>query len=1167
MLDAFTPACRQAGKISILFLVLLLSLFKPNNTESNQNQISGNPLNYTFKIDSLNDEIKKSGWNENLLSKYHFFIINSENIFSKDLNNLPYGYQIPFLNSLLLKKQQKYEAMFDTLYKSFSGKIKYLPYYEEFVFSASAVNKINLIEEKTKKENFSYKNFLLGLISSSKGKNENALKFFNEALKEDSSDKNIFYQLSYAYRNIGDYDNAIRILKNGVELFSNDKWFTTKVQLAQGSLFFLSGDYDNALKFYKEGLKFSLENSDKQNEAKSYINLGIIEDISGSVTNAHEYFNKAISITSSIKDYENLATANSELGVSYTFTNELIEAKNNYLKCLELFEKMNNRSRLSLLLNNLGKIYMNLFDYESALDHYEKGLEYAGDNKRSQALNLTGLADVYANLSNFTKAIQYYRKAQEISLEIKEISLSAEVNSGLGTLNYNLNRYNNAIQYYSSAREFANESGNPYLLAEMNHKIALSYFELDSLDISEKYFNEALELSKKNSIPYIQSLISIDLGALQKEKSERPRLKSGKDFKTALENIHLAERIAKENSFDYLLARAKVVEGEIENELGNFKKAENLFKEALEISRRLNEFNLQVEATYSLAKLFEINGFTDAAESYYNSAAGLIEEVSRPLFEESEVQISYFSGQKDVYDSFASFYLQQNKFKEAFELIDKSRSRNMVQNLSNLKLQVLLNDKSKLDKIYEYEWIIHSGIYGEDKVNRVKREYALLKDELITENPQLERYLSKQNHFSVSDIQKNLNDEEHFLSFYLTEEKTFIFLITKDDFNHFEINSGRDEILKLRNNISPYFNADNKNQNTFYNQDLFSFNAKAAYKFYDVVLKKVFSEIPEGDKIIVSPPGELVSLPFDFLVVSFDENQSSYNYGDKDYLIYHYSFSYAPSSSVFVHQKKNNLKTSDKILIAGNPEINSSSNQFAERRGLLEETGGLPRNVAMLPLKYSGEEITEVSNLINADQVLTDNRATETGFKENAELSKIIHLSTHSFLFNKQPVIFFSNYNDPENDGFLEAGEIVQLKLNSDLVVLSSCNSGLGNVDASEGIIGMTKAFFEAGTKSVVVSLWEVNDKYTSKLMMLLYKKLSEGYDKDEAMRLAKIDFIKSYSPNPYFWSAFILSGNTDAIEIKTKLDIYPYAAGLSLIIIFAVILFTRRRSKTVFNQ
>ncbi|HSP87171.1 MAG TPA: tetratricopeptide repeat protein, partial [Ignavibacteriaceae bacterium] len=220
-------------KISILLLFLLLPLFKPN-PETNQNQIPQNSLKYNFNIESLNDEIQKSGWNENLLTKYHFFIINSENISNKDFNNLPNGFETSFLNSLVLKKQQQYDLMFDTLYKSFSTKIEYLPYYEELVLSASATNKINLLEEKINKENFSNENFLSGLISISKSENEKAVKFFSEALKNDSSDKNIYYQLSYAFRNSGNFDEASKILKAASQNFSTDKWFVTKVRIAEG---------------------------------------------------------------------------------------------------------------------------------------------------------------------------------------------------------------------------------------------------------------------------------------------------------------------------------------------------------------------------------------------------------------------------------------------------------------------------------------------------------------------------------------------------------------------------------------------------------------------------------------------------------------------------------------------------------------------------------------------------------------------------------------------------------------------------------------------------------------------------------------------------------------------------------------------------------------------
>src|SRR5690554_802007 len=1139
-------------KIKILIIIFLLPLFNLNEKETLRNSVNSFN-NYKIKIDSLNTLIKNSGWNNNLKDAYHFFLINSGKSIEEKLKDLPEDYQLSFLKALLLKKEENYNDMFEILYNSFSEKINYLPYFEELLFAASASDKINLVEERINKSEFPQKNFIKGLIYYARGEYENSIKEFEAALKK-NNDKNIFYKLSYAYRNSGNYEKAGEILRKASELFSDDKWFITKTRIAEGSLYFLSGDYDNALKLYEEGLKSSVENSDLQNEAKAYINIGIIKDIAGNIEESHNYFNKAIAVTTSIDDYENLAIAYSELGVSYTFINQLPEAKLNYLKCLSLFEKMNNRHRLAVLHNNLGKIYMTLFDYESAFYHYEKSLEYSGDDKRSAALNLTGIADVYANLSNYTKAIHYYRQAQEISSEIKELSLNADINSGLGSLNFNLNRFDKAIQYYSSAKVFAEESGNPYQLTDLNHKIAVSYLELDSLDKSETFFYAALNLAKEKSIPYYEALLQTELAELYRKK---------KDFNKALKNIRSAEKTAANYSFNYLLARGKMIEGEINSEAGKFQEAERLFKSALGISQKLNEFNLQSEAYYHLARLFENNGFKETAESYYKSAVALIEDVSRPLFSENEVQISYFSGNKDLYDSFASFYLTEKKYKEAFELIDKSLSRNTVQNLTNLKLQVLLDDKNTLDKIYEYEWIIHSGIYNEDKVNRTKAEYSLLKDKIISEYPQLKRYLNKENHFNVEDIQDNLGNEEYFISFYLNEKTSHAFLISKNNFKHFEINAGRDELIKLRNNISPYFIND-PSQNTFYNQDLFSFNAKAANEFYNVLLKDLLNEVPEKAKIIISSPADLVSLPFDFLVVNFDEGESAYSYSDKDYLIYHYNISYTPSASVFVHQKQNKLKAGDNILIAGNPEINNQNDQYAERRGLLEGSTGLPRNVSMLPLKYSGEEINSISSLINADKILTDNDATETGFKENAELSKIIHLSTHSFLFNKQPVIFFSNNNDEKNDGFLEAGEIVQLKLNSELVVLSSCNSGLGNIDASEVIIGMTKAFFEAGSKSVVVSLWEVNDKFTSKLMTLLYQKLSEGYDKDEAMRLAKIDFIKNYSPNPYFWSAFILSGNTESIELKSKPEISIFLAGLSVILLAAVIFFVRRRTKNI---
>src|ERR1035437_10974971 len=96
----------------------------------------------------------------------------------------------------------------------------------------------------------------------------------------------------------------------------------------------------------------------------------------------------------------------------------------------------------------------------------------------------------------------------------------------------------------------------------------------------------------------------------------------------------------------------------------------------------------------------------------------------------------------------------------------------------------------------------------------------------------------------------------------------------------------------------------------------------------------------------------------------------------------------------------------------------------------------------------------------------------------------------------------------------------------------------------------MAKAFFEAGARSIVVSLWEVNDKYTSKLMTSFYRKLNDGMDKSEALRQAKIEFIKENSPNPYYWGAFVLSGDVSTLSIKHPFNFNYLIIGLVLFIL-----------------
>lgn len=1147
-------------KVIILFIAIIFSFLRPVlNNPNLKNSFQKN----TNIQDSLKTEIVNQDWSFKLLASMQYHLINSEIPAEKELNNLkdfPGDYRNALLKSILYKKENKFLLMYDTLSSYLSHIPHYLPWYDELIYSANATNRLSLLEARIALLNefpAREKNYLLGLIKYNLADYKASREYFVQSLKSDSTNKNILYQISYACRSLGDYKSALTFIKKAETNSKEDLYFQVKTQIAEGALYYLSGDYNAANKIYKEAFNFSIKNNLKEAEGQSYVALGIMDDAQGSIDKARDKYSRAIEISASIQNMDLKAYALSELGVSYSYTNNLIEAKENYIESYRLYKLMGNKLRLSLLSDNIGKIYMSIFDYDDAIKYYREGIEFAGDYKRALVLNLTGLADAYSNLGNYSEALKYYNQAKNLSAEINEIELGINVNSGLGALNYNLNQPNNALLYYQKAEAECNKINNPFLTADIYDKIGNIYLALDSLNIARNYFSQAIDLAKKSNALYNEILASINLAeTYSKENNDE----------MAIIILDKSIKSAFSASFPYLQAKSEILKGNIFKDNNDFDKAKSCYSTALNIVSNLNEKNLEVEALYDLAELYDSLGTNEFAETYYSNAVKIIEDVSRPLFSSEEVQIAYFSGNRDIYDSFAEHYLKLNKFREAFELINKSHSRNMIQNLTNLKLRSMINDSTVISKLYDYDWIIHSGIYDIKKTDTVRQKMDELKDSLITKNPALTPYLNMEKWPSLSDIQNSLDEKENLISYYSTGHNTYAFLITRESFKPFTFEVSKEQLIDLITDISPFYDKNMMSPDVYYNQDLFSFNAKAANILYKKIVEPIVRDIPKEQKIIISPSTELISMPFEFLVTDYNEAESPYNYDNKKYLISDYEISYSPSVTAFIKQQKNDLKNDGKVLLLGDPAINTKSEEFAERRGLLNETPGVGRNFAFLPLKYSGEEISSIGDIIAANTILLNNNATETNFKQNAALSRIIHLSTHSFLFNKQPVIFFSNKFDPDNDGFLEASEIVQLKLNSDLVVLSSCNSGLGSVDESEGIIGLTKAFFEAGTKSIIVSLWDVNDKYTSRFMTLFYKNLSLGYDKSKALQLTKTEFIKDYSPNPYYWSAFVLAGNISPVQIKhgksVSLSIITFLTIISAVVV-VVLIIKRKRIKT----
>jgi len=223
-------------------------------------------------------------------------------------------------------------------------------------------------------------------------------------------------------------------------------------------------------------------------------------------------------------------------------------------------------------------------------------------------------------------------------------------------------------------------------------------------------------------------------------------------------------------------------------------------------------------------------------------------------------------------------------------------------------------------------------------------------------------------------------------------------------------------------------------------------------------------------------------------------------------------------------------------------------------------------------LEYSSTEVNKISSFFKAKKIhtLLRKRASEDQLKkQNLKDYKIVHFATHSIIDNRNPVrssILLSLDDDPQEDGFLQMREIYNLSLNSDLVTLSSCQTGLGQLIKGEGIDGMNRAFFYAGASSVLMSLWPVNDQATYQLMERFYMHLRSNESIAGALKKAKLELLSSkVLSHPYYWAGFVISGKANHIIFPKTSKQMPLL-GLSFLFVGGIFFVSvrRRRSQRV---
>lgn len=315
-----------------------------------------------------------------------------------------------------------------------------------------------------------------------------------------------------------------------------------------------------------------------------------------------------------------------------------------------------------------------------------------------------------------------------------------------------------------------------------------------------------------------------------------------------------------------------------------------------------------------------------------------------------------------------------------------------------------------------------------------------------------------------------------------------------------------------------------------------------AYFIYQQILEPILESV-KTKSIVIIPDGILSYFPFDLLVDGVIEERT--NYKDFRYLIRTYNISYQHALSLVKEKSKPTL-TGNSMLLAFAPDFGMTDITAAtlsdNTRNSIGKLGSLP---------YARKEVEYISGKFDG-QFLYDENASETNLKRMAKEADIIHLATHSIINDQNPMMSQLILSaDTENDGLLHTYELFDLELNADLICLSACNSGFGELQKGEGMISLARGFLYANAKNILMSLWAVPDRSSSELMNLFYDEVKNDVSYELAIRNAKLEYLQAADNNlshPYYWGAFVYVGDVEARKAN-------WLSGIGVLILVAALL------------
>lgn len=878
---------------------------------------------------------------------------------------------------------------------------------------------------------------------------------------------------------------------------------------------------------------------------------------------AFRLYDSAREVALQLKDQKRLAKTYYNIARSHSGLGNYDKATDAYLESQKAFEAAASERDVIYILADLGIISLLQERYDDARRYSEASISLAERLKNStapsgawpDAFGIAGSLRTLGELSlrdgDIDQAISEYQRALNLLNELnRDRSYDfyvSETYAGLGRVYTSAGDHVKALAALNSARQTATGEQIPKVLNSLGYL----YMEQEDYAQADAQFRQTLEIYRDAKNQRGESRVLLNLGVVQQRQGNHEQaltlftqslgaatttksveveiaalegigvvLTAQSRFDDALKSLNKGLVIARESQDKTRQTELLWRTAQTYEQMRDYARAEQFAQDAVAFARAMHLLKLSFLATATLGDVYAANKKTELAIKTLKDSIDQLETLRDRVAGREEGLELFFENKLGPYHSLVTLLSAQGKNFEAMLYAERAKGRALLDAVSGGRsdLANLLTQSERIEelhlikKISEINQRIKSLPVGDrqnelySQLDAARLELASFKDRIYVAHSESRLRSGFAQALTLASIKTlTATTDLAYLEYVVTDRKVGIFIVKRSrvtnepDIRYLSLPVNVDELRQKVNKFQSMLAERHPNHRAL------------SRELYQLLIEPVAKELQNVRTVCIVPDSFLWTLPFQALTTKRG-----------NYLVEQYALYYAPSLSVLheMNDRSRQTITNGSLIAFGNPVIGRDEKL----------------NQDLCPLPEAETEVTEIATAVRSKlkKVLVGREADEKTFKGLSPAYATIHLATHGVLDNRDPLyshlLLTKTDGDVENDGSLEAREIVNMRLNADLAVLSACETANGRISPGEGVIGMSWAFFVAGTRSMVVSQWRVSSASTSQLMKNFYQALARQQNrsnKSQALKEASVRLLKDPRyRHPFYWAGFVLVGN-----------------------------------------